>query len=490
MKQPLRFLVVSGLAILALTGCTVGPDFHPPATPNVGAYTASALPGKTVHAPVPGGDSQTFAFGRDISAEWWQLFRSPELDALVRKGLEDNPSLQAAQAALQVAEENLRAAGGALIYPQVDGSLQAARQRASAAATSGHPDVFNLYNASVQVSYTLDLFGSTRRQLEALKAQVDYQQYQVEATYLTLAGNIVTTAIQEASLRSQIAATHDILAAERQQLAMVKRQFELGAVPKASVLSQQSQLAITSATLPPLEKQLAVTRHALAALVGEMPAAAKLPSFELATLHLPQELPVSLPSALARQRPDIRAAEALLHQAGANVGVATANLYPKITLSGSFGTEANRTGDLFTGPSSIWSLGAGLLQPIFHGGELKAKQRAAVASYHEAAAQYRQTLLTAFQNVADVLRALETDARALDAQSAAATAVKATLDLTQRQFDLGAVSYLSLLVAQRDYQQTRIGLITAQAQRYADTAALFQSLGGGWWNTAEAQQAK
>ncbi|HKK00818.1 MAG TPA: efflux transporter outer membrane subunit, partial [Desulfuromonadales bacterium] len=311
---------------------------------------------------------------------------------------------------------------------------------------------------------------------------VDYQQYQVEAAHLSLAGNIVTTAIQEASLRSQIVATHDILNAERQQLKMVNRQFELGAVPKSSVLSQQSQLAITSATLPPLEKQLAVSRHALAVLVGELPANAKLPIFELASLNLPKELPVSLPSELARQRPDIRASEALLHQAAANVGVATANLYPKITLSGNLGTEANHAGDLLDGPSSIWSLGAGLLQPIFHGGALKAKQRAAVASYHEAAAQYRQTVLKAFQNVADVLRSLQSDAQALKAQATAESAVKATLDLTQRQFDLGAVSYLSLLVAQRDYQQARIGLISAQAQRYADTAALFQALGGGWWN--------
>ncbi|MEJ2034490.1 MAG: efflux transporter outer membrane subunit, partial [Deltaproteobacteria bacterium] len=304
--------------------------------------------------------------------------------------------------------------------------------------------------------------------------------------YLTLTANLATTAIQEASLRAQIDETLEMLAAERQQLALVERQFELGAVPRASVLTQQTELARTRSLLPPLEKRLAFTRHALAALAGRLPSEGGLPSFNLEALRLPEELPVSLPSALVRQRPDIRASESLLHEACAAVGVATANLYPQITLSGSYGVESSDVGDLFTGQNVIWNLGAGLLQPIFNGGELSARRRAAIAAYDQAAAQYRQTVLQAFQNVADVLRALETDARSVRAQADAETAAKTTLDLTRKQFDLGAISYLSLLVAQRDYLQARISLVAAQAQRYADTAALFQALGGGWWQRTTA----
>jgi len=470
------------LAALALAGCAVGPDFHAPQAPAVDSYTAAPLPSHTASAPVGGGAAQRFAFARNLSAQWWRLFRSPALDGLVKQGLADSPTLSSARAALREARENLRAAGGTLLYPNVDASLQAARQRAAAQPANGPHNEFSLYNASVAISYTLDLAGGSRRQLEGLRAQVDYQRYQFEAAYLSLSGNIVTTAIKEASLHAQIEATRVMLAAERKQLAVVQRQFQLGAVARTAVLLQQSQLAQTRATLPPLEKQRAYARHALAVLVGRLPSTKTLPRLPLDALKLPQVLPVSLPSALVRQRPDIRAAEALLHQASAEVGVATANLYPQITLSGSYGSQAARTGELFNGQSVIWSVGAGLLQPLFHGGALNAKRRAAVAAYDQAAAQYRQTVLHAFQNVADVLRALDTDAQGLRAQADADAAARATLDLTRRQFALGAVSYLSLLTARRDAQQARIHVITAQAQRYADTAALFQALGGGWWN--------
>lgn len=483
----MRAAAIAGIVVLALAGCTVGPDFQAPAVPAARSYTASPLPAQTAAAPTDGGVAQRFVFVRQLSSRWWKLFRSPELDALIKQGLAHSPTLSAARAALRETRETFRAAGGALHYPRLDANLSAQRQRISGAAFGGGSNIeYNLYNASVGVSYILDLFGSTRRQLEGLQAQVDYQRYRFEGAYLALTGNIVTTAIREAALREQITATRHILAAERKQLAMVKRQFELGAVSKASILSQQSQLAITSATLPPFQKQLAFTRHALAVLAGQLPGAGQLPVFQLASLHLPEVLPVTLPSTLARRRPDIRAAEALLHQASAAIGVATANLYPQVTLSGSFGTQAARTGNLLTSSGAIWNIGAGLLQPLFHGGELSAKRRAAVAAYDQAAAQYRQTVLQAFRNVADVLCALDNDARTLQARAAAEAAVKANLDLTRRQFRLGAVNYLTLLVAQRDYQQTRISLIAARAQRYADTAALFQALGGGWWNRSPA----
>ncbi len=477
---------VAAVMAASLTGCAVGPDFHSPAAPATNTYTASKLPSQTASAPTGGGAAQRFAFAQDVSAQWWTLFRSPALDALIKQGLAGSPSLSSAQAALRAAEENLRAASGALLYPGVDGNVQATRQRASGISTGTAGGEFNLYNASVNVSYHFDLFGGSRRQLEALQAQVDYQRYQFEAAYLSLTANIVTTAVQEASLGGQIQATRDMLDAQQKLLDVVQRQFQAGAVARSSVLSQQSQLAATRATLPPLEKQLSYTRHALAVLVGQLPSEARLPAFQLDSLQLPTVLPVSLPSALARQRPDIRAAEALLQQASAQVGVATANLYPQITLSAGYGTEALTTGALFNSQNVVWNIGAGLLQPIFHGGELTAKRRAAMAVFDQAAAQYRQTVLNAFQNVADALRALDADAQALKAQADVAAAAKATLDLTQAQFTLGAVNYLSLLTAQRDYQQARINLIKARAARYSDTAALFQALGGGWWNRAPA----
>jgi NodT family efflux transporter outer membrane factor (OMF) lipoprotein len=270
----------------------------------------------------------------------------------------------------------------------------------------------------------------------------------------------------------------------------VEQQFRLGGVSLPDLLAQKAQLAQTRAVLPPLEKELSQTGHQLAVLTGRLPSEAKLPDFDLDGLKLPRELPVSLPSELVRQRPDIRAAEALLHAASAQVGVATANLYPQVTLSGSFGSVATKAGDLFASGMDVWSLGAGVLQPVFHGGELTARRRAAVAAYDAASAQYRETVLQAFQNVADVLRALDADALALKAQAEAEAAARDSRDITGKQFSLGAVSYLTLLDSERQYQQARIALVQVQAVRYADTAALFQALGGGWWNRQTQGDAK
>jgi NodT family efflux transporter outer membrane factor (OMF) lipoprotein len=472
------------LAALALAGCAVGPDFRRPAAPKADRYTPMALPQETASAPGVGGAAQRLVAGQDIPAQWWTLFHSDALDGLIRQGLADSPNLAAAQATLREAQENARAQFGTLL-PSVDANVGAERQKFSPAEfgqSSSPSSLFNLYNASVSVSYTLDVFGANRRQLEALRAQVDYEAYQLEAAYLTLTSNIVTTAVKEASLRAQIQATKDIVAALEKQLELVERRFELGAVPRSDVLTQRTALAQQRATLPPLEKQLAQTRHQLSVYVGQLPSENGLPEFELEALRLPEQLPVSLPSSLVRQRPDIRASEALLHEASAQVGVATANLYPQITLTGSYGSEANKIGDLFSGPAAVWSIAGGLTQPLFHGGQLTAKRRAAIAAYDQAAAQYRETVLEAFQNVADTLRALETDARALRAQADAEAMARDTRDLTEKQFELGAVSYLSLLTAQQQYQQTRISLVQAQATRYSDTAALFQAMGGGWWN--------
>ncbi len=468
-----------------LAGCAVGPDFQEPAAPDTKTYTSAALPPETAATPGTAGAAQRFVSEREIPARWWSLFQSEALDKLIRQALQDSPTLAAAQATLRASQENLRAQYGAALFPGVDASVSATRERISGAAfgPGGKPNLFNLYNASVRVSYGLDLFGGARRELESLRSQVDYQQFQLEGAYLALTANIVTTAVKEGSLRAQIRATQDIVALQEKQLEVVQHQFELGAVSRSDVLAQQVEVAQTRATLPPLEKELALTRHQLAVLAGKLPSETDLPEFNLADLQLPQELPLSLPSSLVRQRPDIRASESLLHQASAQVGVATANLYPQLTLSGSYGVESNNSGDLFNGNApSIWTLGADLVQPLFHGGELRARRRAAVAAYDQAAALYRETVLQAFQNVADVLRALDTDARTLKAQAEAETAARGALELAQTQFQLGAVSYLSLLNAERQQQQALVSLVQAQATRYADTAALFQALGGGWWN--------
>ncbi len=468
-----------------LAGCAVGPDFQQPAAPDTKTYTSAALPPETAATPGTAGAAQRFVSEREIPAQWWSLFQSEALDKLIRQALQDSPTLAAAQATLRASQDNLRAQYGAALFPGVDASVSATRERISGAAfgPGGKPNLFNLYNASVRVSYGLDLFGGARRELESLRSQVDYQQFQLEGAYLALTANIVTTAVKEGSLRAQIRATQDIVALQEKQLEVVQHQFELGAVSRSDVLAQQVEVAQTRATLPPLEKELALTRHQLAVLAGKLPSETDLPEFNLADLQLPQELPLSLPSSLVRQRPDIRASESLLHQASAQVGVATANLYPQLTLSGSYGVESNNSGDLFNGNApSIWMLGADLVQPLFHGGELRARRRAAVAAYDQAAALYRETVLQAFQNVADVLRALDTDARTLKAQAEAETAARGALELAQTQFQLGAVSYLSLLNAERQQQQALVSLVQAQATRYADTAALFQALGGGWWN--------
>ena len=490
----LKSAAAAGLIILAVTACTVGPDFHRPEAPKTGVYTAKALPDKTAAAPVAGGDAQSFVFGQDIPALWWVVFHSDALDQLIRQALADSPTLAAAQAALREARQNVRAEIGAAFFPAIDANASAEREKFSGAAF-GQPtskgSTFNLYNASVNVSYALDIFGGARREVEALRSQVDYQRFQLEGAYLTLTSNIVTAAIKEASLRAQILTTQEVLKVEGEQLDLVERQLHLGGVSRSDVLAQQTQLAQTRATLPPLEKELQQTRHQLAVLVGKLPGeGATLPEFDLDGMKLPPELPVTLPSSLVRQRPDIQASEALLHAASAQVGVATANLYPQVTLSGSYGSEATKVGDLFQNGSSVWSLAAGLLQPVFHGGELTARRSAAVAAYDQAAAQYRETVLQAFQNVADVLRALDADATALKAQAEAEAAARDTLGLTQKQFEFGAVSYLSLLNAQRQYQQTKIALVQAQAARFSDTAALFQALGGGWWNRSQSDTAE
>jgi NodT family efflux transporter outer membrane factor (OMF) lipoprotein len=473
----------AALAVLA-GGCAVGPDFKRPEAPQAQRYTATPAPATTSATTGPGGAAQTYAAGADIPAQWWTLFRCSKLDALVEQALKASPDVVAAQAALRQAHETVLADEGSF-FPTISGSGSATREKISGASfgdPQGGAFLYSLFNASVNVSYGLDLWGGVRRGLEAQQAQAEYQKFQLEATYLSLSSNVVTTAIQEASLRAQIEATEQIVAADRKQLETVQRQLALGGVSRLDVLTQQTELATELASLPPLRKQLEQNRDLLAVLVGRLPSDQPDVQFELEDLHLPETLPLSLPSRLVEQRPDVRAQEQLLHQAAAQLGVAIANMLPQISITAQYGGTSTSASNLFSSGSNIWSLGAGITQPIFDGGTLWHKKRAASAAYEQAAAQYRSTVLGAFRNVADSLHALDADAEALNQQNLAAQAAADTLTVSRERYKAGSISPLDLLVVERSYQQARIAQLQAQAARYADSAALFQSLGGGWWN--------
>jgi len=492
------FPVTSLLAAALLCGC-VGPDFVRPAAPETETYAAKPLPAETVATEVAGGEAQHFLPGRDIPAEWWTLFHSEPLNALIKRALAANPSMRSAQAALRVAEENLSAQIGAFA-PTVQGSFSSTRTKNAGGSVSGSTTqtspVTNLHTAQLSVAYTPDVWGANWRQVEGLEAQAEAQRFQLEATYLTLTSNVVVAAINEASLRGQIVATEEIIRGERELLDILRRQFALGQIAEADVVAQEAALAQLEQTLPPLEKQLEQQRDALTALLGRLPHEEPAETFELASLQLPRDLPVSLPSKLVEQRPDIRQAEANLHAASAQVGVAIANRLPLINLTADMGSVASLiTGKdegysptkvgLFTPGTGFWTLGGSVAQTIFDGFSLMHKQRAAEAALEQAEADYRTAVITAFQNVADALSALRLDAKAL--QSAATTASKAreSLQITRQQLELGAISYPALLAAQQTEIQARINLVQTQANRYADTAALFQALGGGWWNRTD-----
>jgi NodT family efflux transporter outer membrane factor (OMF) lipoprotein len=487
-RRNLPCLALCLAAALLLADCEVGPDFERPAPPAVTGYTPEPLTTQTASAPVPGGESQLFVRSLDIPGQWWTLFHSPALNALVEQAIAANPSLQAAQAALRQARENVYAAQGSL-FPSVTAGFSPSRNKTatgalSPASASGNP-YYSLYTAQVNVSYAPDVFGGTRRQIESLAAQAQSQRFQLEATYLTLTSNVVAAVVQEAALRGQIAATEEIVKLDSEGLDILRRQLQLGQVAGADVAAQEAALAQAQAMLPPLRKQLAIERDLLTALIGRFPSQEPAEKFDLASLQLPRELPVSLPSKLVDQRPDVRAAEAQLHSASAEIGVAVANRLPQFTLTADGGAASNTIAQFFNPGTAFWSLAGGVTQPIFDAGSLLHKQRAAEAAYDQAAAQYRTTVIAAFQNVADSLRALQSDADALKAAAAAQQAAATSLDITRGQLRLGAVNYLALLIAESAYQQALASAVQAQASRYADTAALFQALGGGWWNRGD-----
>ncbi len=472
------------LAMLIAAGCAVGPNFKHPAAPNVPGYVPS-LPTTTNSSPnVNGGEAQTFAQGRDIPGDWWTLFHSKALNDLIERSLKNNPDLKSAQAALLVARESTLAQRGAY-YPSVSGGFSATRAKTSeeiSPVPSFTTFQYSLFTPEVSVSFVPDVFGLNRRTMESLKAQQEQARYVVAATNITLSSNVAAAAIQEASLRGQIEATNELIKINTNMLDVLRKQFEKGYVGRLDVAAQEAQLAQIVATLPPLLKQLAQQRDLLAVLSGGFPNEDLVEKFELSSLQLPQELPLALPSKLVEQRPDVLQAEENLHSASALIGVARANRLPSFNLTGDVGSMALAFGNIFSAGNGFRDATAGVTQPIFEGGTLMHKERAARAAYVQADQQYRSTVLTAFQNVADTLHALEQDADGLKAAVAARDAAKLTLDLTTRQMQAGYVSYLALLSAEQSYQQAVINLVQAQANRYADTAALFQALGGGWWN--------
>jgi NodT family efflux transporter outer membrane factor (OMF) lipoprotein len=477
------------IAILLLAGCAVGPDFATPPAPDVPGYTPEALGSRIAGAKTAGGEGQHFVRDLDLPGQWWTLFHSRDLNSLVETALAANPDLQAAQAALRVAKENLYAQQGALL-PSVDANFSAIRQKAPIALPSdagSDSPTFNLFTGQLNVSYSPDVFGGTRRSIEALAAQADSQRFQLEATYLTLTSNLAGAAVQEASLRGQVAATQRIIKIESDVLDLLRRQRELGQVAEADVATQQAALAQAQQALPPLQKQLAQQRDLLAALSGGFPSDRLTQRFELASLRLPRDLPVSLPSKLVAQRPDIRAAEASLQAASAQIGVAIANRLPNVTLSATTGSTALGVDQLFTPGNGFWSATGAVTQPIFHGGTLFHRELAAKATFDQASAQYRSVVVTAFQNVADALRAIQSDAVALQRAVAFESAAARSLEIARRRLELGDINYLSLLTAQQTYQQALVTLAQAKASLYADTVALFQALGGGWWNRSDVE---
>jgi NodT family efflux transporter outer membrane factor (OMF) lipoprotein len=485
MKLPGKLPAIWLTALLA--GCAVGPDFKKPAAPSVSGYTASPLSTTSSSTNIVGGEAQRFVEGQDISGEWWTLFHSKPLNALIERSLTNNPDLKAGQAALAIARENVLAQKGAY-YPSASGSFSAARQRTStkiAPVPNSNTFQFDLFTPEVSVSYMPDVFGLNRRTVESLRAQSEQARFALVATHITLSANVVAAAIQEASLRAQIDATRELVAINTNMLQILRDQFAKGHASRLAIAAQESQLAQIAATLSPLLKQLAQQRDLLAALCGDFPSQAPAGKIELSSLQLPQELPVSLPSQLVEQRPDVRQAEENLHAASAQVGIAAANRLPNIALTANLGSMALEAGEMFAGGAGFWTLAGSVTQPIFEGGTLMHRERAARAAYVQAAEQYRSAVITAFQNVADTLTALEQDADALNAATTARDAAKTTLDLSQQQWQSGHGGYLTLLGAEQAYSQAVINLVQAQANRYTDTAALFQALGGGWWNRTE-----
>ena len=501
--RPLFRTLLPVTYVALASSCAVGPSFHPPTAPANAGYTATPLPESSTAAPVHGGEPQRLINDRDIPFEWWQLFQSSPLNALVTRSFEANPTVPAARAALAQAQELVRAQRG-FYYPTVAAGFQGERVKVAGNNTQSSslgiqangnnlgqplqpavPLFYTFYTAGLTVGFVPDVFGANRRQVESLAAQRDAQRFALEATYITLASNVVAAAIQEASLRAQIAATRQIIAAEEKSLQILRDQLQLGFAMRIDVAAQEAALAQAETSLPPLQEQFEQTRDLIRALAGNLPNQDVPETFELDALELPPQLPLSLPAKLIEQRPDVRAAEAQLHAANAQVGVAVAAMLPQFSISGTLGGAADQIPWLFRTGGSFWTMVGGVSQPVFEGGTLLHTKRAAEAALKQAATQYQSTVIAAYQNVSDTLHASISDAEALVGAVEAENAAKVTYDLTRRQLEAGYANYLALLSAEAAYNQALLTRIEAQATRYGDSIALFQALGGGWWNRKE-----
>ncbi len=478
--SPSRIRTMLSLSIgVLLAGCSVGPNYQRPATPVPAAYTETpALPIAEAASP-----AQTYV-QQDIPAAWWQAFHSDALNALIQQALTHNPSVAIAQANLKQAIENVKAQQAAFL-PSVSVSYNPTRQRIAsplASPLASNAYVYNLHTAQLNAAYTLDVWGANRRQVEALKAEADADRYTIEVTYLTLISNVVNAAIQEAVLREQIRLTQDAIARQRELTEITRRARALGQMSDNDMATQEAAQATAEATLPPLQKQLAIQRDLIKSLAGVYPGDHLDAEFTLDHLTLPPELPQTLPSTLLERRPDIRVAEAMLQSASANVGVAVANRLPEISLSANLGTSAEKFADLFKSLTKFWTVGANISEPLFDGGALKHRERAARAAYEGAAAQYQSTVIGAFQNVGDVLQSIQADQSGYITAAHAATANAKSLELARKQYQLGDISRATLLPIEQTNLQAQLALAQAQGNRLQDSAALFQALGGGWWS--------
>src|ERR1700730_13080859 len=501
-------VLLAATAAGATCGCAVGPNYHKPAAPAGAGYAPSPLPDASSSAAIHGGEAQRFVAGRDIPFEWWELFQSPALDSLIKRAFQANPTVAAAQASLVQAQELVYAQRG-YFFPTVAATGQAERHKVSGNTNSSStigvqgngtdllpkredpnqfphnfPSYYTFYTAELTVGFVPDVFGSNRRQVESLAAQKDAQRFALEATYITLASNVVAAAIQEASLRAQIQATQQIIAADEKALHILRDQFRVGFAMRIDVAAQEAALAQAVSTLPPLRGELEETRDLIRALAGNLPNDSD-ESFELDAQQLPPVVPLSLPARLIEQRPDVRAAEAQLHAANAQVGVAVAAMLPQFSITGNGGGNADQFSWMFRSGGPFSTIVGGVTQPLFAGGTLLHTKRAADAALKQAAAQYQSTVIAAYQNVADTLHASLSDAEALAADVDAENSAKVTYDLTRRQVEVGYANYLALLSAETTYNQALLTRVQAQATRYGDTIALFQALGGGWWNRKE-----
>ena len=494
--RPAVGCITATALVVGLSDCAVGPNFKRPTPPAAADYGSAPMKGEIASGAGADGTPQKagtdvgpqrFVAEMDIPAQWWTLFQSAKLNGLVEQAIKANPDMAAAKAALRQAHE-LYLAQRTTFWPSAQGSFDAQRFKNPVNTLSNPSSLpqanpyYNLYTAQLSVSYMPDIFGATRRTVEAARAQDDSTRFQLEATYLTLSSNVVVTAIMEASLRGQIAATRRVLELQHQLTEKVRQQRTLGTASNLDVLSQEALEAQSAATLPPLQKALGQTRDELTALVGRLPAEEPAETFQLEELTLPGDLPISLPSKLVEQRPDVRQAEENLHFASAEAGVAIADMLPQFAITGNWGSTALAASDLFKTGTGFWDIGASLTQTLFDAGALLHKHRAADAALDEAGAQYRAAVILACQNVADTLRALQSDADALKANAEAARAAQSAFDLARKQRDLGTISLVAVMNAEQTYQQAELALVQAQANRYSDTAGLFQALGGGWWN--------